>query len=690
MLARAAETPVYLDRSATPDQRAEDLLQRLNPDEKILLLSGQDYFNTRAIDRLKIPSFRLSDGPQGVRCFGPSTAYTAAICLAASWDTGLAYRVGACYGRDARARGVHYLLAPGINLYRAPMNGRNFEYYGEDPVLAGLIAASFVQGAESQGVAATLKHFAANNTEFSRRTLSSDVEERALRELYLRVFRIALREGRAKAVMNSYNPLNGIFTNENGWLNNTVLKGEWGFRGLLMSDWDSSHDALAMANNGLDLEMPFGVAFNKQKLGPLLESGQVTWPTIDDKVRRQLRLAFEMGWFDRDQKDPSIPLDDPASAETNIEEARGGITLLKNEDNLLPIDPAKAKKVVVIGPNALEPITSGGGSGYVDYFRAVGLVDALRRVAPQPLEIKHILWQPEQPLPVDGSAAVEEIRGADAVIVAVGYRDPGGDTVNRGVYNEREEIDRTYALPNYQDTLIARAADLNPRVIVVLNAGGSVATASWVKRAQALLHAYYPGGAGNVALAEIVFGITNPSGKLPFSWEARWEESAAFGNYPDKNNPASNTYKEGVFLGYRWFDSKNIEPLFPFGFGLSYTKFSVSALNAKAPKDGRVEVSLRVVNSGKRAGAEVVQVYVEPPGYKLPRPPRELKAFAKVFLQPGEAKEVSMQIAIEDLQAWDPEAKKWVLVPGTYVLRAGTNSRALPLKENLALDGKEI
>ena len=679
----AEPPPVYQDAKATTEVRTGDLLERLTLEEKIKLLGGYHDFYTQPVERLGIPSFEMTDGPQGVRRAAPSTAYTAAIALAASWDTALAEKVGASYGRDARARSIHYLLAPGMNLYRAPMNGRNFEYYGEDPLLAGQTAAAFVRGVQGQGVAATVKHFAANNQEYQRHDISSDMDERTLREMYLRGFQIAIREGQPKCVMNSYNPINGVHATENSWLNNEVLKGEWGFKGLLMSDWDACYTTEGMASGGLDLEMPSPKYYNEAKLKPLLDSGKVTVATLDDKVRRQLRIEFEMGWFDRPQEDQSIPKDDPASTAANIDEARGGITLLKNEGNLLPLEAGKAKKIVVLGPNSAVP-TAGGGSGYVQYTHASSVVDAMRRLAPD--SVTALTWEPENEVPTTGQAGVEAVKMADAVVVCVGFNDPGCFSADHGDFNEREEHDRRYELPPEQDAYIRRLAKLNPHLVVVLNAGGSVATAGWVDYAPALIHAYYPGQEGNAALAEILLGKTNPSGKLPFSWEKRWQDSAAYGNYPTREHPKSNTYKEGVLLGYRWFDAKNIEPLFPFGFGLSYTKFDLSDLKAEKSGDDEVSFSVQVRNSGERAGAEVVQVYADATGGGgEPKAPRELKAFGKVFLRPGESKTVQMKAKVADLMVWDLGAKKWALPSGEHAFQAGDSSRHLPLKISINL-----
>ncbi len=682
--------PAYQDPSAPVEARVADLLPRLSTDEKIHLLGGTG-FTTQPVPRLGVPAFQMSDASCGVRFGLPSPAYTASVCLAASWDRELARRVGASVGRDARARGVRYLLGPGVNLYRAPMGGRSFEYMGEDPVLAGTLAASYIRGVQSQGVAATLKHFAANNQEFDRHHLSSDADERTLRELELRTFQIALREGQPAAVMSSYNPVNGVHASQNGWLLNDVLKGEWAFRGLVMSDWESCYDTLGMANGGLDLEMPLAKFYAADKLRPLLEDGRVTTATLDDKVRRQLRVAFELGWFDPPPADTSPPHDNPDSDAVNVEEARGGITLLKNAGNLLPLDPAGDGYVVVLGPNGDHPVTGGGGSAYVSSSHAVSVLAALGRVAGVE-KVRREVWGPEEIFPADGEAGLAAIRGAAAAVVCVGFDSPGATWNDYGAFKEGEGWDRSYRLPANEARFIVNVAKVNPRVVVVLNAGGSVETAavvnrwggveapSWIAPVPALLHAYYPGAEGNTALAEILFGKTNPSGKLPFSWEKRWEDSAAYGNYPDREHPKANIYQEGVFLGYRWFDAKNREPLFPFGFGLSYTTFALSDLRAERRGAGTVAVSVTARNAGARAGAEVVQVYVEPPAGGLPRPPRELKAYGKVFLQPGESRTVEMEINPADLAAWDAAGKRWTEPAGTYVFAAGDSSRELPLR----------
>jgi beta-glucosidase len=664
--------PLYKDAAAPVEQRVEDLLKRLSLDQKIEMLSGDSWMALHGYAPLGIPAVKLSDGPEGVRCYGPSTAYAAGLALAASWDIHLAEKVGIAMGRDARARGVHILLAPGMNLYRAPMDGRNFEFLGEDPLLSGTMAAHFIIGVQSQGVAATAKHLIGNEQEFNRHNLSSDMDERTLRELYLKPFAMCVKSG-VWCVMDSYNLLNGVHASQDAWLDNTLLKGQLGFRGLLMSDWDSCYDTLGMASGGLDLEMPRGRYFNRAALTPLLEQGKVAAATIDDKVRRQLRVAFSMGWFDRPQRDDSIPMDDTRSAAVALESACESPVLLKNDRQLLPLDRGKVRKLVLLGPNADPAVTGGAGSSFVTPLHAVSLLQGLVQNAGPGVDIVRVPWSGST-IPAQ---FISDIKSADAAIVCVGFNDQtsrGADPTDPS--SEGEGADRPYSLPPQQPDLIRAVASLNANVIVILNAGGSVATADWIDSAPVLLHAFYPGQAGGAALAEILFGDVDPSGKLPFSWEKRWEDCAAYGNYPAAQHPASNTYKEGVFLGYRWFDRQGTAPLFPFGYGLTYTTFRFSALQVDASGESPV-VTVTVTNNGSRKGADVAQVYIAPPGGPVPRPVRELKGFAKVELNPGESRTVS--IPCDDLRYWDPGKEAWTLSPGDYVVAVGDSSRQLYL-----------
>jgi len=782
------------------------LLQQMTEEEKLSMLGGVDAFFIRGVERLGIPRLRLGDGPVGVRNWGQSTLYPATVLLAATWSEELATRFGDSLGRDSRARGMHVSLAPGLNIYRSPLNGRNYEYMGEDPFLASRLGVASVRAVQARGVAATVKHFAANNSETRRSYTSNEIDERTLREIYLPAFRAAVQEGRAWAVMNAYNLLNGEYCTANDWLTNQVLKKEWGFPGVVMSDWNATHDTLGAALGGLDLEMPAANYFAAAKLQPLMRSGTLPAAVIDDKVRRILRMIVANGWLEQEQQIPGIPLDDPTSAATALEVARAGITLLKNKDALLPLDADKVKTIAVVGPNAFQ-VATGLGSGKVKPFYGISMADGLKtalgaerviavpwseplsllenaryarlqlelfsgrtqakpRLVTSPASIA-LAWDKDSPgetltardlafgrwtgeievvtsgsyqfviearhanvqiwidgvchwdsvrestgsftlplqagkrhalrveteqrkrdtsfsLRVGWGAAVpvipleyaEAVKSADAVLVGVGFNVISG---------EGEGYDRSYALPGRQEELIQAVAQLNPRTIVALNAGGSVATASWVGAVSGLLHTYYFGQEGGRALAEILLGKVNPSGRLPFSYEQRWEDCAAYGNYPPHYTDTSVSkiyYREGIFLGYRWFDAKKIEPLFPFGHGLSYTTFAYGNMTSVPTAEG-VEVEFDVTNTGPRPGAEVAQLYVGQPGCSVPRPLRELKGFSRVTLAAGETKRVRISLGRDAFQFFHPERKQWTVEAGEFTIEAGGSSRALPLKRTV-------
>ncbi len=800
--ARADAPAIYRDSTASVEARVDDLLPRLTPDEKFLIIGGDREFYIRPIARLGLPEVRMADGPLGVRNYGLSTAYPATIGLAASWDGDLAREFGAALGSDARARGVSIMLGPAVNIVRVPQNGRNFEYLSEDPYLAGSVAAQIVTGIQSQGVVATVKHFAANNQETDRGTVDARVGERALREIYLPAFRAAVEKGHAWAVMSAYNRLNGAYCTANDWLNDTVLKGDWGFKGVLMSDWGAAHETLGVANGGLDLEMPSGQFMNPASLAPLVASGRVSQAAIDDKVRRILRLEIANGFLDRDQELSSIPKDNPRNAAVALKIARESIVLLKNEHNALPLNSRKVRRIVVLGPNAAG-LPAGGGSSHVEPFHYVSVLDGLRKAAPKaridaipgpgpellarlaataayegPLKLEFMTgdwksrrvvasmadarinhdWAGRPPAPgidpatywarwsgtirapasgkyifmvrnhgnvnvkVDGrdiieswanpsdtlfaempleagraypvaievrydnqgSPAVrfgwgaapplltedeaERVRAADAVIVCAGFN----------IMLEGEGSDRAYELPNDQPELIRKAVSLNPRTIVVLNTGGAVATADWIGRVPSVLQAWYPGQEGGTAVAEIIMGAVDPSGRLPMTYERRREETPSFGNYPGKNGAVD--YAEGILVGYRWFDAKGVAPLFPFGFGLTYTTFNYDKFRVEPTGDGRWAVSFQVTNNGTQAGTEVSQVYVSPPvSSKAGRPIRELRGFSRASLATDQSISVTIVLDRSAFSYFDEAKHAWVVEPGTYTIEVGSSSRAILL-----------
>lgn len=809
------------------DQRAGALLRSMTLEEKIMLLGGTEGMYTRPLPRLNIPALRMSDGPVGVHVYGLTTAYPAGIALAASWDTDLAHRVGISMGKDARARGVHFILGPGLNIYRAPMGGRNFEYLGEDPFLASGIVVPLVKGIQEQGVIATLKHFAANNQEFDRQNISSDIDERTLREIYLPAFEAAVREGKAGAIMDSYNLINGVHATANSHLNNEIVKKEWGFDGIIMSDWAATHDGIAAANGGLDLEMPSAVYMTQQVLIPALRNGQVSQATIDDKVRRILRKAIEFGFFDRDQMDTSIPLYSQEGRALALEEARGSMVLLKNANHLLPLNRDTIKSIAVLGPNAFPAVVGGGGSSQVAPYRATSFLEGISDYlgpkvqvlnATDEIPIDEITRRtqfsttPNGPsgfraeyfdnLDLHGSPALDRtderidfdwgegsysetgtadhfsvrwtgyftpsvttaynfflsandggrlylndqlvldetgthaknlavystelkektaykirveyfknvrtaaIRFGIAPVEQPGLIDSGGRTlginareaaakadivvlcVGFNPWLEGEGSDRTFRLPGGQEDLIRQIAAINKNVVVVLTAGGNVDMTGWIDKVPALLHAWYPGQEGGTALAQLLFAEFSPSGKLPVSFERRWEDSAAFNSYYPKPGEDRVEYKEGVFLGYRHFDHSPVKPMFPFGYGLSYTSFAYSNLDispATGDLTAPVTVSFDLRNTGAVAGAEVAQLYVGDAHASVPRPVKELKGFAKVNLQPGETKRVNLSLDRRAFSFYDVGKKNWSAEPGPFAISVGDSSEDIRLHGTFVL-----
>lgn len=771
-----ANAQVYKDKTAAVEARVNDLLSRMTLEEKIDYIGGYKGFYIRGIERLGLPEIKLTDGPVGTHKDGKSTAYPASILSAATWDTALVYQLGKQLGRDSKARGVHVLLAPGVNILRAPMGGRNFEYFSEDPYLNSRIAVAYVKGLQDENVVATVKHYAANNQEWDRHNTSSDIDERTLHEIYLPVYKATVQEAKAGSIMTSYNPVNGVHASQNDELNNKILKQKWGFDGFVMSDWSSTYDGVAAANGGLDLEMPRARFMTKEVLIPAIQKGSVKEATIDDKVKRILRIIFRFGFFDNPQLNSSIPMDNPDAAKVALELARSGMVLLKNNNNLLPLDASKTKTLAVIGPNANAYI-SGGGSSYTFPFHSVSTLQGINAVAPQvktlyapglptlPDLVAQSIFYIEKGSQVKGlkaeyfsnirlsgtpaRTAIDTVvsinngwhiaaenqgipfdhcamrwtgvvrpaktagyrftvRGfdgfrlyVDTALVINEWRDQGITTREAVVqfeagkeYNvrleyfanvhpvdisfawredrilfddavaaasksdaaivcigfnessERESNDRTFALPQYQDSLVQSIMAANPNTIVLLNAGGNADMSRWINQVPALLHIWYAGQEGGTAIAEALFGKLNPSGKLPVSFEKRWEDNPAYRYYYDSANSKRVAYKEGLFMGYRHYDQSAVKPLFPFGFGMSYTSFRYSDLSLKnvSAKDPQVIVQFKLTNTGKRTGAEVAQVYVREIKSKEKRPYKELKGFAKVSLKPGETKTVQVKL----------------------------------------------
>ncbi len=663
------------------------LMPKLNTRQKIELLAGYTGpgyphgMFTHPFKQFGIPGLKMSDASVGVRVWGPSTAYPASVALAAAWDPALARREGAAVGQDARARGVHIVLGPGMDITREPQCGRNFEYLGEDPDLAGQIGAAWIEGLQSQQVAACAKHYAGNEQENGRNSVNSIISRRALEEIYLAPFRTAVLQGHVMTLMAAYNRVNGRFSTDNSYLLTQVLRRQWHFKGVMMSDWGATHATLACLTAGLDLEMPDNSYYNAGKIMPLLHSGKLPMSNINQHVRRLLRVMAAMHFLDRPQKDASLPLQNPHSAAVALAVESEAVVLLKNQNHALPLDPAHLRRIVLVGPDVAPAVTGGAGSSFTrPNVTPVSLLDAVRAAAPSaqvaqipypyPLRSLRHWWQHLAPASAAGPMFTvrqrDAIRRADVVIAGIGPR-------------EGEGWDRPYDLPGRQNAYLQAVAQLNPHLVAVLYAGANVGMSAWIHQVPALLDAWYPGENGNTAVAGILFGKLNPSGKLPDSFSRRWNDEPAFGHYPGHDEHVH--FAEGIFVGYRWYDSKHIAPRFPFGFGLSYTTFAIHPLSVHAAGSGRrrrVTLTARITNTGARAGADVVQLYVRPPhAAGVVRTFQQLRAFQRVELAPGASRTLRLRLRWRDFAYYDTAANAWRVPAGSYGLAVGDSSRSI-------------
>ena len=819
------------------EARVDSLLRQMTLDEKIDLIGGQNPFRMHGVERLKIPVFQMADGPVGAHIPAPTIAYAGGIGLAASWDRTLARNIGVQLGRDSRSRGANFLLGPGVNIYRAPMNGRNFEYFGEDPFLASAMAVGYIEGVQSTGVSATVKHFLGNNSEFGRHTTNSVIDERALHEIYEPAFEASVKVAHVGAIMDAYNLTNGAHMTQNAPLNIDTAKKSWGFNGLIMSDWNAVYDSVAAFNGGLDLEMPFSLYFSREKVHAALSSGAIATATLDDKVRRILRVAVDFGWLDKPQFDPTIPrynLDGRAVSRQGVLE---GTVLLTNAQSTLPFSKSQIHRLALIGPNAALTQTTGGGSGEVVSFapqsllvglsnKLAGSADVLysrglytgvqlarlthfstdadgktagvqheffdngklegkatstavdqamtlagtTRREPEEQEAlalhstlstsiysqkptsdrftgyytaasaedhlffvqterpfrmlvddklvfdntvipKQILTQTRLPLSQGAHKVVLELLGggrtgglrfsllvgvapvstlvdpqtlevaknADAVVLSVGFNNS----------QETEGGDRGFDLPLGQDELIQQVAALGKKTVVVLNAGGSVDITPWKDKVGAILQSWYPGEDGGTAVAELLFGEASPSGHLPISWESKITDNPSFEAYYPQPGKLDIDYRDGIYVGYRGYDHLHRKPLFPFGYGLSYTTFAFSGLEVTPHGPGLATVRFAVKNTGSVAGATVAQVYVSAPNSTVDRPEKELKGFERLSLQPGESRDVAVELTPRDFSYFDTKAGDWKAVAGQYAIRVGERSDLLPLTGKVSI-GKDL
>ncbi|HEY1788892.1 MAG TPA: glycoside hydrolase family 3 C-terminal domain-containing protein [Verrucomicrobiae bacterium] len=686
--------PIYQDPNQPIEARVDDLLSRMTLEEKVSIVHANSAFTTAGVPRLGIPERYFSDGPLGVRetLVGPdyhtlglgtdySTAMPAGICLAATWDPEMAYTEGETIGEEARARGKDIMLGPAVNIYRTPLCGRNFEYFGEDPYLAGQMAVDYIHGEQSQDVSSCVKHFALNNQEHERVTINAEADERTLREIYLPAFKAAVQQGGVWSVMGSYNQFRGQHCCENDYLLNTILKGEWGFKGLAMSDWGGTHDTREAALNGLDIEMGARHNYNKCYLAqPYLDglkSGEFPMAGLDDKVRRNLRVMFATHVFDPGRTNGS--LNTVAHEMVSRRVAEEGVVLLKNRHNILPIDISQIKTIAVIGDNAVLLQDNAGGSSRIKSFFEISPLQGIVNRAGKRLNIIFSQGYGTNTGPDVADRAVTAAKAADVVIYIGGLLHEH--------YDSEGTDHKDYKLPFGQDELIRKVAAANPRTIVVL-LGTPAEMDTWVDRVPAVLQAWYMGMEGGNALAAILFGDVNPAGKLPCSIAKRLEDSPAHavGAYPGENG--TEVYKEGLLVGYRWFDTKKIEPQFPFGYGLSYTKFKYSNLkliNGGNSRRAIVTAQFEIENTGKLPGAEVAELYVHERKPDLFRPEKELKGFKRVFLQPGEKQTIAIPLNETAFGYYNPDKKSWVAQKDRFKILIGGSSRDIYLSENFDL-----
>ncbi len=830
----------YQDKNLDIEVRIIDLLDRMTLEEKIYLCSGCSNLAVGGITRLGIPVLAMTDGPQGVRTLTPrtadgeqATAYPCGMALAASYNTETAEKYGSGIAMDCSSLNIHAILGPGMNIMRTPLNGRNFEYFGEDPVLAGKIAAAYIRGTQANKVAATPKHLACNNQEICRTTSSSEIDERTLREIYLTAFEIATKESDPWMMMSSYNRINGEYASECGFTQEMIVKGEWGFDGVMVSDWGAVHDTVGCALGGLDLEMGGpGIYFAKDKLLPEVEKGNVPEKVIDEKVRRILRLMLRTGAFDNDI--PSAELGGAPQQKIAAEVAADSMVLLKNVNDFLPLDPAKVKKLVVVGPNAdfrhhrgvLEIM---GGSGAVFTDREITPLAGLREYGKNhgidveffPLikfdhdiscpvglfgdegiscqyyrncddlqaganmifedrntegiwmfhsagsqvggagastlprdtfaaRMKMTLHPPKSnaaeltitnihgalKVNVNGKTVIDtpsislmvhsipfaagKADGADVEIIfateyapgaqlTMGWKERISDDIRSEALAAAAKADAVIfvggtnhiydkealgwgnvltadipdlQLPGPQAELINTFAAVNPNTAVVLINGTVVSVEEWLDNVPAVLEAWYPGENGGKVIAGMIFGEFNPAGRLPFTWAKDLNDYACHANGTYPGNRADDDprvfYKEGIYVGYRHFDKAGIAPRFPFGYGLSYSTFTAELAGVEKSGDSAaaavVTAKVKVSNTSAKAGAEVIQLYVSTVDSAIERPEKEMKAFAKVFLAPGEEKEISLQLKWRDFACWESDSKRWIVPAGKYIVSAATNA----------------
>ena len=713
------QKPVYLDESKPVEQRIDDALSRMTLDEKIAVIHAQSKFSSPGVKRLGFPDLWTDDGPHGVRpdvlwdeweqagqTNDSCVAFPALTCLAATWNPDLARLYGESLGEEALYRNKNVMLGPGVNIYRTPLGGRNFEYMGEDPLLASRMVVPYVQGLQSKGVAACVKHYALNNDEENRHQVNVVVSDRALHEIYLPAFKAAVQEGGAWSIMGAYNLYKDQHNCHNEIMLNKILKRDWGFDGVVISDWGGCHNTDEAIRNGLDLEFgswtdgltmgktnAYNLYYMADAYKKAIREGRYTTKELDDKVRRVLRLFYRTT-MRRDK--PVGFLCSESHYDAALKIAQEGIVLLKN-DALLPIDITKTSKILVVGENAIKMMTVGGGSSSLKVQREILPLDGIRSHLPSNVLLDYArgyvgdtiqsydgvtvgrsLYEARSQAELTAEA-VGKAREADVVIFIGG--------LNKSSHQDCESHDRkSYDLPYAQNEVIEAILKVNPRLVYV-NISGNGAALPWLAKVPAVVQAWFIGSQAGEAIASVLFGDVNPSGKLPFTWYASLDQCGAHatGSYPgtwrDDKKIIDEEYREGLFVGYRWTDRlKKQKPLFPFGFGLSYTTFKIGKAVADKRSmtvDDRITFTVAVTNTGSRAGAETVQLYIHDKKSSVERPYKELKAFRKVFLQPGETQEISLTIDKQALSFYDDQTGRWTAEPGDFEALIGNSAQNL-------------
>ncbi len=673
---------VYLDKNATVEERVEDLLNRLTIEEKILLIRGRGFWTTNPIERLKIPSFGMTDGPLGVAYHsshkGQRTRFPASIGLASTWNKELAYKMGEAMGKEVKLSDRHQILGPGVNIIRSPLCGRNFEYLSEDPVLSSDIAAEVVKGIQSQGVASCIKHYITNNSETKRTKISTEISERALQEIYVKNYKRIIEKADPWGLMVCYNKINGIHGAENKLVLRDILRDQLGFTGHIVTDWGAARrtsGAVGCVKAGLNLEMP-GILLSKvmtpKNVQKAIHAGEINEDDLNYILRPLLRTFVRVGLFEKTEQHFKKVLDIPEHQKIAQEIAEEGMVLLKNDSNFLPLNLDKVNKIAILGPNAQKLFGKPmhGGSSAVVPPKEITPFDGISKYVSGEAEI------------------VSNPEDADVVFLIVGL-DHGGSIFKTFLFKtegDTEGSDRThYDLPDEQQQLIRETLEKNPNTVIVLIAGSPIDVSGWFDDVPAILNAWYPGMMGGDALARVLFGEITPSGKLPVTYPKKLEDHPAHESkkrFPGDLKELKIYFDEGIYVGYRYFDKHQVEPFFPFGFGLSYTNFEMSNIQLDKTNlqgKGMFTVSMVVKNIGDKIGAQVVQIYVSDDECSVDRPPKELQGFEKVHLKPGEQKTVLITLNESAFEFYSEKAHEFKAETGNFTIWAGSSSRDLPL-----------